>query len=176
MSANLDTIINSRPPIRCPACGHYCDSQAVVCPACQGALTGAEPLRTNILKRPPVLLPSDNQGSTVFNAIAALIIQVLPAGDCITHHILKPVVLGRGQSSTPEYEIMDLSDFHAYAQGVSRLHCLLARVGDQLSAMDLGSANGTYLNDILLQPNERYLIATGDKMILGKLHLTLFFS
>jgi len=146
----------------------------VVCPSCQGALTGAEPMRTNILKRPPILLPSDHQGATLFDAVAALIIQVLPAGDCITHGIHKPVVLGRGRSA--EYDMVDLTDFHAYAQGVSRQHCLLERVGEQLSAMDLGSANGTYLNDVLLQPNERYLIANGDKMILGRLHLTLFFS
>jgi pSer/pThr/pTyr-binding forkhead associated (FHA) protein len=42
--------------------------------------------------------------------------------------------------------------------------------------MDLGSRNGTYVNGRLLRPHEEHVLAHGDELVLGTLHVILFFQ
>jgi len=57
----------------------------------------------------------------------------------------------------------------AQASGVSRLHALLKRDGKRVIIMDLGSANGTYVNGKRLRTNNEHLLNHGDVVALGKL-------
>ena len=77
--------------------------------------------------------------------------------------------LGRVSEGQPVMPDMDLSPYQAYANGVSRLHALLKRDGKRLVIMDLGSANGTYVNGKRITANSERLINHGDVVALGKL-------
>ena len=68
---------------------------------------------------------------------------------------------------------IDLSPYQAYAAGVSRLHAIIKRDGNRLIFMDLGSANGTYVNGKRLNPNVEQLINHGDIVALGKMKLQI---
>jgi pSer/pThr/pTyr-binding forkhead associated (FHA) protein len=99
-----------------------------------------------------------------------------PSGVCISVAANKPTVLGRGGVVDNTETAIDLSEFGAYQCGVSRRHCQLRRRGMQLLLTDLGSANGTYLNDQALVPHRDQVVAHGDRVTLSRLRLTVLFS
>ncbi|MGB7339367.1 MAG: FHA domain-containing protein [Phototrophicaceae bacterium] len=68
---------------------------------------------------------------------------------------------------------INLAPFHAHHRGVSRKHARLSIRNTRLTVSDLGSTNGTYLNNERLQPNIEYGVKQGDEIRLGFLTLTL---
>ncbi len=68
---------------------------------------------------------------------------------------------------------IDLTPFQAFSNGVSRLHVVLKRVKSRVVAMDLDSANGTYLNGERLKQSESYALAHGDLLVLGKFKIQI---
>ncbi len=85
----------------------------------------------------------------------------------------KELTIGRsteGQAVVPD---IDLSPFDAYESGVSRLHATLAVKGAQVTAKDLGSANGTRLNGKKLSAHAEHTIQHGDVLTLGNLKLQI---
>jgi pSer/pThr/pTyr-binding forkhead associated (FHA) protein len=51
---------------------------------------------------------------------------------------------------------------------VSRHHCRLSAVGDQLTIEDSGSTNGTYVNDDRIDSAK---LSPGDEVLIGRFHL-----
>jgi pSer/pThr/pTyr-binding forkhead associated (FHA) protein len=76
--------------------------------------------------------------------------------------------MGRLSEGQPVIPDLDLSPFQAYAAGVSRLHASIKRDGKRVVVMDLGSANGTYVNGKRLTPQTERLLNHGDVVALGK--------
>jgi hypothetical protein len=102
-------------------------------------------------------------------------LKISPSGACISLPVDEPVMMGRGMGVTTR-DYLDLSQFGAHDLGVSRHHCQFHRRGNNLIVIDLGSTNGTYLNDELLPPRQDRVVAHGDDLILGRLHLVILFS
>ncbi|HEX3052212.1 MAG TPA: FHA domain-containing protein [Aggregatilineaceae bacterium] len=162
---------------RCPQCGSHVPVRETYCTACGypiAAETPAKP-KTGTLIRRPTTLPPDQEGNTVFEANAHVLLQFLPSGDCLALPLEYPTFLGRGDGP-PDLEFLDLGDFNALKHGVSRLHCRLERRGSCLLIADMGSRNGTYVNNEPLQPHHEKVIASGDRLILGSLHIAVSFS
>jgi pSer/pThr/pTyr-binding forkhead associated (FHA) protein len=76
--------------------------------------------------------------------------------------------VGRISEGQPVVPDLDLSPYQAYTAGVSRMHILLKRDGKRVVIMDLGSANGTYVNGKRLTPQTERLLSHGDVVALGK--------
>ena len=68
---------------------------------------------------------------------------------------------------------MDLSPFEAYTNGVSRMHAVIRSRGAQVVLMDLGSANGTYVNGRRLSPRQEAGLGDGDMIALGVLKIQI---
>ncbi|BAZ13816.1 FHA domain-containing protein [Calothrix sp. NIES-4071] len=64
----------------------------------------------------------------------------------------------------PEVNVSGLPDTDI----VSRQHAEIHRSENDYYLVDNGSVNGTYLNDQLLEPKQRYLLKLGDNISLGK--------
>ncbi|MBF2066977.1 MAG: FHA domain-containing protein [Calothrix sp. C42_A2020_038] len=64
----------------------------------------------------------------------------------------------------PEVNVSHLPDTDI----VSRQHAEIQFDNNNYYLVDNGSVNGTYLNDELLKPKQRYLLKLGDKISLGK--------
>jgi pSer/pThr/pTyr-binding forkhead associated (FHA) protein len=73
--------------------------------------------------------------------------------------------VSEGQSILPD---IDLTPYEAYSQGVSRLHATIKIMKDRVSVTDLGSSNGTRINQTKLSPNKEYKLNHGDVISLGK--------
>ena len=88
--------------------------------------------------------------------------------------LTKQAIIGRG---TPVDEQMrvDLSAYHALEKGVSRQHAILKRVNaTTVTIEDMGSNNGTWLNDALLQPYRAAIIISGSDLRLAKLNAGIY--
>ncbi|NDJ77557.1 MAG: FHA domain-containing protein [Chloroflexi bacterium] len=123
----------------------------------------------------PVALPARPQRRIAFAPEANAILQFSPSEACVSLPLDKPVTLGRGEARGADTKL-DLNDFGALQHGVSRQHCQLKRVGQQLIIVDLGSANGTFINGDFLKPDEERPLAHGDMIVLGALTVHVFFS
>jgi pSer/pThr/pTyr-binding forkhead associated (FHA) protein len=64
------------------------------------------------------------------------------------------------------YPDLDLS-WIIEAKQISRKHALIFQNEGKYFLKDLGSQNGTYLNDVRLDANNSYLLKEGDRIILG---------
>jgi pSer/pThr/pTyr-binding forkhead associated (FHA) protein len=161
-------------PVKCFNCGAYCRPDIATCPEC-GAALGGELATTVILERREITFPEKHQRQTEFLAEANAILKISPSGACISLPVDNVVMLGRSMGLTSR-NFLDLSEFGAQDQGVSRHHCQLQRRGNTLIVTDLGSTNGTYLNDEQLSPRQDCVLAHGDDLLLGRLHLVVLFS
>ena len=73
--------------------------------------------------------------------------------------------VSEGQSILPD---VDLSAFDAYTQGVSRLHASFRVRGGAYYIEDLGSSNGTRINNTKIPPLVEQSIQNGDVISLGR--------
>jgi FHA domain len=80
-------------------------------------------------------------------------------------------ILGRSEKGQAVIPDIDLNRFGAHEKGVSRLHCHLRFEGDLLLVVDLGSANGTFLNESRVLPDHPATLSDGDVLRLGKLQI-----
>ena len=88
----------------------------------------------------------------------------------------QPLILGR--SGAPEIAgiFLDLTPYDAQECGVSRKHAAIQTDGKWASVMDLGSANGTFLNRQRLTPFRRHMLRSGDELALGQLILSVEYA
>jgi serine/threonine protein kinase len=80
-----------------------------------------------------------------------------------------PFFIGRKSPSDGIYPDLDLS--HYDARFVSRLHAQITQSGSEYVLIDLGSANGTFVNGVQLPPHAPRVLRSGDRVTIGKAHL-----
>jgi len=83
-------------------------------------------------------------------------------------------VLGRKSEKTSE-RLLDLSPFGAYSMGLSRRHIYIRRVSDGYELFDLGSVNGSWLNEERLVPHQSYKLPSGSHLRLGRMRLWVLY-
>ena len=160
----------------CLYCGAELAPEAKICPECNRARPSLAPSTTHRVKRQPQLVPAPGDDLYQFDDDALLVLQVLPSGICLTASLKQPLVLGRLSAPQDPQKFLDLSSFSAYQHGVSRQHCRLLREESRLFVVDMGSSNGTHVNETRLSPHVPALIGHGDRLILGTLHLAVSFN
>lgn len=82
-------------------------------------------------------------------------------------------VLGRSDPKSSYLPDVDLGDFDALNKGISRRHAVLVHYQGHLNLVDLGSVNGTFINDERLRPDEPYVLGPGDRVRLGTLEISI---
>jgi pSer/pThr/pTyr-binding forkhead associated (FHA) protein len=80
-------------------------------------------------------------------------------------------ILGRAEKGQAVIPDIDLNRFGAHDKGVSRLHCHLRFEGDSLFVVDLGSANGTFINETRVLPDRPVPLSDRDTIRLGNLRI-----
>ncbi len=167
--------------IKCPTCGHLGNpDNALICGKCGQPLTDS---RASLLKKPtgklsPESLVLESRVRTkhvgrMKRYDVAIYIADLEEPLIITlnHELL----LGRygGEHQQPP---IDLAAFEGLEHGVSRRHAMLRRFGPDVTIVDLGSTNGTWLNGIRIQPHQPVTLRDGDRLLLARLPLQIYMS
>jgi hypothetical protein len=163
--------------IVCPNCKHNNMAGAMFCAECGAQLLGKDSLTTQNISTEKFSsgLPKNDQdvyqpfdGQDAWGSI-----HLLDTGQVLPLTSRNEFTLGRISEGQPIMPDIDLSPYQAYAGGVSRLHAIIKRDGDRILFMDLGSANGSYINGKRLQPNAEQYINHGDIVALGKLKMQI---
>lgn len=84
-------------------------------------------------------------------------------------------VLGRKPGTTSEM-LLDLAPFGGYGLGLSRRHAVIRRTGNGYEVLDLGSVNGTWLNEEKLVPHKSYPLRSGSHLRLGRMRLLVLYQ
>jgi hypothetical protein len=163
--------------IVCPNCQHENIDGTMFCDDCGAQIIGSDAMSTQIIsdgtsqdfeKVITQDLPA-NPGNMEAWASLHLIEsgQILPLAD------RSEFTVGRVTDSQAIMPDIDLTPYQAYSSGVSRLHIVILREGLDVQIMDLGSANGTYLNGKRMKPNIKQALKHGDLISLGKLKIQI---
>jgi pSer/pThr/pTyr-binding forkhead associated (FHA) protein len=158
----------------CPVCKFENSADARKCARCGSALPdrASETIRVADLaaavQRPELLAALDLRPGS-------LALYVMGEKDPILVEGQQTITLGRIVFGEP-IPTVDLTDYHGRLLGVSRHHAAIHRLGDGFSIEDLGSSNGTWLNDHRLPANQPTSLHNGDLVRLGQLVLFAHFQ
>jgi len=83
------------------------------------------------------------------------------------------LVIGRADPDSAAAPDIDLGAGGCDAGSVSRRHARLIRDGDEVLIEDLGSLNGTYVQDVGLPPGYRHSLRPGDRVQFGNIIATI---
>jgi pSer/pThr/pTyr-binding forkhead associated (FHA) protein len=91
--------------------------------------------------------------------------------------IAQEIIVGRSSGNSAMHPDIDLADYQAAEQGVSRLHMALKYEPNDhvIKAYDLGSANNSFINGQKLHPKEQRVLRHGDEVRLAHLVLRVYF-
>jgi ribosomal protein L40E len=136
-------------------------------------------LPATVASPPTVAAPADNMATTplVMAPLTQLQVQVAELLHMQSNVALEipqhlPIVhIGKPNERVPPD--IDVSGF-AHSDIVSRSHADIRHEGDAYYIEDVGSSNGTYINNILLPVGNRHRLRTGDRISLGKGDLVTF--
>lgn len=97
--------------------------------------------------------------------------RVIGTASTLQMQVRGSMVIGREDPEQNVYPEIDLTPFEAYRKGVSREHAVVVVRDDGLFIKDLGSTNGTRLNDFELLAGEQYRLRHGDEISIGQLRI-----
>jgi FHA domain len=166
--------------VTCAKCGKPNKPQEAICYSCGAFLSNSKQATRALLETDELFFDHE-----YFGPDSVLSLQARGATDIDLNesYQIRPqdsegdLVIGRlGDGSTLVPDI-DLSEHQADERGVSRLHLTLHYDGrsNTLLVMDMGSANGSFINGQRLHPNEVRILRNGDELRLGKLVTSVTF-
>ncbi len=165
--------------IICPSCKHTEVDGTIFCSECGAQMIRFDGLQTQNFPDMPVPVdvttaPMGEEAAEVAGAWISL--HLLESGQILPVSERSDFTLGRVSDNQPIMPDLDLSDYKAYDNGVSRLHAVIRRNQGSVMIMDLGSANGTYINGVRILPNIEQPLRHGDVVALGKLKMQVALS
>lgn len=161
----------------CPKCNQENQAESTFCSKCGSPLapllnagTPTVPVPEEAIK--PTYPEQVRQLTQLHSDI--LVLQVLGYEKPIMVKGGVKIVLGRYSEgeSTPS---IDLTPYNANLLGVSRQHAIITRPEKDYMLQDLGSTNGTWLNEDKLTPQKFYPIRNGDLVRVGQLAFYVYY-
>lgn len=164
----------------CPYCAHSNREGEFFCEDCGEVLLegAAAKTATRHFDRitTELMLTKNTWGTARFGHDANVLIRVRDVEQPIPLEITDEATLGRSDAATNTRPGLDLTPFGALDMGVSRLHAAIRRGEETLTLVDLGSANGTFLNGQRLVAEQPRVLRDGDEIRVGKLVCHIFFK
>ncbi len=173
---------------QCANCGHQNRAGVVFCENCGASLIGKVPLDTKSLDAAEeeteqlgvdssVLAEVRVQGGSTFEPGTSLRLDIQGSTDPIIFKPKAETIFGRRDPATGAMPDVDLTPFAGYRMGVSRRHAAIRSGENQtLDLWDLGSSNGTFLNEERLNPHRPYRLRDGDEIRLGSMTIRIYFQ
>ena len=162
--------------IACPSCGKqhrpgtlFCTECGVYLPA--GGTLRTSPLPTDELPRPRAVAQERELAEKSEASRPLYLYVVVENRRELRLPAAAEVLLGRLDAAHGILPDLDLTPEGGLEKGVSRRHAKIIQRKGEFFIEDLGSANGTFLNDQRLTPYLPYPLKVGDKIQLGRVSL-----
>ena len=161
----------------CPSCQKVNNPDAMFCAHCGYAFSG-ESNTTVIVPDRSYKVPDASQLSHLIDLHPdALILYIVGRKQPMIVKTNADIVLGRrGKGDTDEKPDVDFTDFDGHILGVSRKHAIIHLTDKGYSIEDLGSSNGTFLNEQRVPPHDPRELASGDLLRMGQCILYIYFN
>jgi hypothetical protein len=165
--------------IVCSNCGHEESDTALFCTECNTKLVdlgGQRTLAIDSLPSPEMPVADASVPKTENSQAAHISLHLSNNGPILPLVGNGEFILGRvseGQSVLPD---VDLEPFHGFEAGVSRLHAVVRLYNGEASITDLGSSNGTQINQKPLSPHVQHPLKHKDFIRLGRLDIQAFMN
>lgn len=162
--------------IICPNCHHEELPGSLFCSECGAQLVVSETPTTQHIQRnpsdilavkPPTQSAPVSQGASGSQEVVVSL-HMVESGQILHLAGQTEFTIGRTAEGQPILPDVDLSNYEAYAQGVSRLHAAMKIHNQRVVITDLGSSNGTRVNGQKIVPHVDYPLNHGDMIALGK--------
>jgi hypothetical protein len=158
----------------CSQCDHQNEPDATICANCGSSLIGPTTIAAPSIAAIEVLQPLIQPPTLSIGEVMFLIagkkdpvsIQVSPDKN--------QLILGRRSEGAVPPDL-DLAEYGGAAGSVSRRHAAVRFSGDRPSIVDLGSTNGTWLNENRLAAYQPHPLRTGDLIRLGQQFVFIYF-
>jgi hypothetical protein len=112
-----------------------------------------------------------------FGIKADRIIFVIPSsGRRLNVELGQPISIGRADTRQGIWPEVDLTLDEGAEKGVSRKHAIVRSSDEGVVLVDLGSTNGTRVNDRRLPPERPHLLSNGDTVRFGNLLVQVYFD
>jgi len=166
----------------CPVCKESNELQAIVCGHCGTLLEdpfmdpGVRTKKTSI----PAVVPESIKDWSIDEAVVpdkGIAVYIEGEFNPVYIDSTGEFVIGRKVGTTLDIQegLLDLSPLGGYGRGLSRRHVVIRGTEHGYEIMDLGSVNGTWLNDERLVPQKYYPLASGSHLRLGSMRLFVLF-
>lgn len=167
--------------IECPSCGRQHRSGVLFCGECGVYLSTGGPLRTEPLPDEEGFAPRANiwaigtQASTTSKTPTSVRITLLESGRRVSLPVGPEIYLGRLDAAQGIFPDLDLTPDGGIEAGVSRRHAKIHWRDGRFFLEDMGSANGTFLNNQRLTPYLPHPLQERDELRVGRLRLIVEF-
>jgi len=165
--------------IRCRDCGATQFEGALYCSECGRNLLADQRQATDVLpfsefahKAPPP--PIAEPEITKLERAKPITFMVPSSRNRYTLVLHDQIKIGRVTGEASENNL-DLSEDNGTELGVSRNHAMLQWSNQGIIIMDIGSTNGTFLNNHHLPAHKPYPLQSGDELRFGELLVHIFF-
>jgi len=154
--------------IKCPKCGEPTTSTTAFCGSCG---YGLQPDMTIVQVQQNPLPQTPTKSSSIPNVPTRqqsqnpILLHLQTQQEIELRSESSIIYIGKPNDRIPPD--IDMSSFPD-SDIVSRVHAAIHIVEDKYYIEDLGSSNGTYLNQTLLKAKTRHLLKSGDRISLGK--------
>lgn len=170
---------------KCPACGLDLRPGTLFCSGCGVYLPPEGPLPTEPLPEeelptsqigPEALVDEYDDAEVLETAMALCIVVVRSNRQALFLLPIDEINLGRRDAAYGIFPDLDLTPDGGLEEGVSRKHAKIYQRGNRFLVEDVGSANGTYLNNQRITPHLPYVLQEGDMLQLGRLQMVVEFG
>ncbi len=164
--------------IKCPVCNMDMLEGTIYCLDCGARLHSSvkiAPTLENPYEQPKRQSSPLNTQSTIIPSQEIYLV-VLETGQVFTLPCEDEYIVGRTSDDQPIFPEIDLTPFDGFQGGVSRLHATIKTKESNVTITDLGSTNGTRVNNIRLEPNDPHPIKHGDIITFGKIKTRMLFN
>ncbi|MCP4542914.1 MAG: FHA domain-containing protein [Chloroflexi bacterium] len=176
---------NITPTIRCSACGTILRPGTLFCSRCGIYLPPDGPLPTEPLPEeelpasqigPEALVGKYGDAELLETAMALSVLIIRSNRQALFLLPIDEISLGRRDATYKVFPDLDLTPDGGLEEGVSRKHAKIYQRDNHFLVEDVGSANGTFLNDQRITPYLPYLLRGGDMLQLGRLRMVVEFG
>lgn len=118
------------------------------------------------------------EGTSIFDSRMMLRLEVDGMKEAIMFRPYegREMVLGRRDPQAGYTPEIDLMPYGGYSMGISRRHAILKLAGKRISIRDLGSSNGTFINNTRLDAEDPHQLRDGDRLRLGSMIFSVHFD